>query len=232
MAPRREWPIQAMRKVGGSQLALLVRTCSRPQRPPRGVMLQRDERARVPMHEWISNRPLPCAQVPMHEWIPNRPLPCAQVLMQLASEAPRGVLADEIWCGSVSAEAQWRRRRRFGVSLAASSVTGYLLGIGDRHSENMLLDLVGGCVGRKGIFHSLNREAGSRPRSRLGSQACCSHLGAKYSHINTGGLVYLPGRSSRTRPSWSTLTTTCASTRAPSSAYPRSSLSGKIVSNL
>ena len=62
--------------------------------------------------------------------------------MQLTSEAPRGVLADELWCGSASAQDLWRRRRRFGLSLASSSISGYLLGIGDRHSDNMLLDLV------------------------------------------------------------------------------------------
>ena len=63
-------------------------------------------------------------------------------MLQLAGEAPRGVLADELWCGSASAAAHWQRQRRFGLSLAAASVAGYLLGIGDRHMDNMLLDLV------------------------------------------------------------------------------------------
>ena len=52
------------------------------------------------------------------------------------------MLADELWCGSASAAAHWQRQRRFGLSLAAASVAGYLLGIGDRHMDNMLLDLV------------------------------------------------------------------------------------------
>ncbi len=50
------------------------------------------------------------------------------------------MLADELMCGSASASAHWQRRRSFASSLAASSIAGYLLGLGDRHADNMLLD--------------------------------------------------------------------------------------------
>ena len=54
-------------------------------------------------------------------------------------------------CGSASAAAHWGRQRRFGLSLAAASAAGFLLGIGDRHMDNMLLDLVRGLPG--GTIH-------------------------------------------------------------------------------
>ncbi|GAX80940.1 hypothetical protein CEUSTIGMA_g8375.t1 [Chlamydomonas eustigma] len=63
-----------------------------------------------------------------------------KVLLQLVSEAPKDILSNELWCGSGSAAAHWHRKRKFGVSLAATSVVGYLLGIGDRHMDNILLD--------------------------------------------------------------------------------------------
>ncbi len=55
-----------------------------------------------------------------------------QVLTQLCQEAPCHLVAQEVWGGCGSAAAWWGRQRCYTNSLAASSIVGYLLGLGDR----------------------------------------------------------------------------------------------------
>ena len=64
----------------------------------------------------------------------------------LARDAPRRLLADELWAGAGSAPAWWARRRRYCVSAAAGAIVGWLLGVGDRHPDNILLDRATGEV--------------------------------------------------------------------------------------
>lgn len=74
---------------------------------------------------------------PRRDW----PLPALRrVLLSLASDSPRSLVSSELRCGSASAQALWQRQRRFNASLAAASVAGYLLGLGDRHMDNVLMD--------------------------------------------------------------------------------------------
>jgi PI-3-kinase-related kinase SMG-1 len=61
-------------------------------------------------------------------------------LQALSREAPRHLLARELWASAGSAPAWWARRGRFCSSAAAASVVGWVLGIGDRHLDNLLLD--------------------------------------------------------------------------------------------
>jgi hypothetical protein len=64
-----------------------------------------------------------------------------KVLQQLVREVPAQLLAREVWSGSGSSAAWWRRTQQHARSSAAASAVGYLLGIGDRHLDNILLDL-------------------------------------------------------------------------------------------
>eukprot|EP01046_Picozoa_sp_COSAG06_P095127 COSAG06_NODE_41260_length_393_cov_0.850340_1_plen_110_part_10 len=51
-----------------------------------------------------------------------------------------------MWLKSKNAEAWLDRRTNFTRSLATMSMVGYILGLGDRHPQNLLLDSVSGKV--------------------------------------------------------------------------------------
>jgi DNA-dependent protein kinase catalytic subunit len=56
------------------------------------------------------------------------------------STMPNSVLRDSIFTLAASPEAFLTIRQDFAYSLAAICICGYILGIGDRHLENFLLD--------------------------------------------------------------------------------------------
>ncbi|GLI61976.1 hypothetical protein VaNZ11_004542, partial [Volvox africanus] len=62
------------------------------------------------------------------------------VFSSLAAAAPKQLLARVLWVGGGSAAFSWRRQLRFSRSLAVMSCVGYLLGLGDRHPDNILLE--------------------------------------------------------------------------------------------
>ncbi|XP_055526666.1 serine/threonine-protein kinase Smg1 isoform X2 [Wyeomyia smithii] len=67
-----------------------------------------------------------------------------QVLKDLQSETPRDLLAKELWCHSTTAAA-WRQVvRNYSLSIAVMSVIGYIIGLGDRHLDNILVKLASG----------------------------------------------------------------------------------------
>lgn len=67
-----------------------------------------------------------------------------EVLALLTNETPRDLLAKELWCYSTNA-AEWRQViRNYSQSIAVMSVIGYVIGLGDRHLDNILIDLVTG----------------------------------------------------------------------------------------
>lgn len=53
----------------------------------------------------------------------------------------------ELWLGSVTAQQWWQSTLRFGRSCAVMSIIGYVIGLGDRHLDNVLVDLRCGEVG-------------------------------------------------------------------------------------
>lgn len=69
-----------------------------------------------------------------------------QTLLDLMAETPRDLLAKELWCHAPTA-AEWRRSvRQYGHSVAVMSVIGYVIGLGDRHLDNILIELGSGEV--------------------------------------------------------------------------------------
>ncbi|XP_039285302.1 serine/threonine-protein kinase SMG1-like [Nilaparvata lugens] len=77
------------------------------------------------------------------EW----PLPVLkQVLMELMQETPTFLLSKELWCHSVNAGSWWESTKLYSTSLAVMSIIGYIIGLGDRHLDNVLIDLASGEV--------------------------------------------------------------------------------------
>lgn len=75
-------------------------------------------------------------QLPRKEW------PAAVLLKvhtQLLRKVPAQLLASELFASAHDAAQWWGMHRRYTSSLALSSVASYLLGIGDRHLNNILL---------------------------------------------------------------------------------------------
>ncbi|XP_037824914.1 serine/threonine-protein kinase Smg1 [Lucilia sericata] len=67
-----------------------------------------------------------------------------RVLKELSNETPKDLLSKEIWCYSANA-VEWRKSvRRYSMSLAVMSIIGYVIGLGDRHLDNVLIKLATG----------------------------------------------------------------------------------------
>ncbi len=58
----------------------------------------------------------------------------------MVAASPRQLLARVLWAGGGSAALAWRRQQRYSRSLAVMSCMGHLLGLGDRHLDNILLE--------------------------------------------------------------------------------------------
>ena len=64
----------------------------------------------------------------------------------LAAAGPRPALRDALCSAAGSPEAFLASRRRYAASLAASGVCGWVAGVGDRHPQNILVDLRDGSL--------------------------------------------------------------------------------------
>uniref|UniRef100_A0A1B6CNV0 non-specific serine/threonine protein kinase n=1 Tax=Clastoptera arizonana TaxID=38151 RepID=A0A1B6CNV0_9HEMI len=69
-----------------------------------------------------------------------------QVLTELMQETPTYLLSRELWCNSVNAGNWWQSTKLYSTSLAVMSIIGYIIGLGDRHLDNVLVDLTSGEV--------------------------------------------------------------------------------------
>lgn len=69
-----------------------------------------------------------------------------QVLDELSQETPNDLLARELWCQAGNA-AEWRQSvRRFVRCMSVMSMIGYVIGLGDRHLDNVLINLGSGDI--------------------------------------------------------------------------------------
>lgn len=69
-----------------------------------------------------------------------------EIYTELHSETPNNLIHKELWCSSVNSADYWNLTQNFITSNAIMSMIGYILGLGDRHLDNILLDLTTGEV--------------------------------------------------------------------------------------
>ncbi|GFO31315.1 serine/threonine-protein kinase smg1, partial [Plakobranchus ocellatus] len=69
-----------------------------------------------------------------------------KVLDELMDETPDDLLAKEMWCCSSGAGEWWQMTQSYARSTAVMSMIGYIIGLGDRHLDNVLVDLATGEV--------------------------------------------------------------------------------------
>ncbi|KAL1324074.1 hypothetical protein AAHE18_13G061900 [Arachis hypogaea] len=69
-----------------------------------------------------------------------------KVLLDLMKEVPRHLLYQELWCSSEGYKAFSSKMKRYSCSVAAMSMVGHVLGLGDRHLDNILIDFCSGDV--------------------------------------------------------------------------------------
>lgn len=69
-----------------------------------------------------------------------------KVLTELMAETPSDLLARELWCHSINAGNYWQVVKKYSYSMAVMSIIGYIIGLGDRHLDNVLVDLTSGEV--------------------------------------------------------------------------------------
>ncbi|XP_017064765.1 serine/threonine-protein kinase Smg1 isoform X2 [Drosophila eugracilis] len=69
-----------------------------------------------------------------------------QVLAELSQETPGDLLARELWCQAGNS-AEWRQSvRRYARCMSVMSMIGYVIGLGDRHLDNVLINLGSGDI--------------------------------------------------------------------------------------
>ncbi|XVE94112.1 hypothetical protein REPUB_Repub01dG0253200 [Reevesia pubescens] len=69
-----------------------------------------------------------------------------KVLLDLMKEVPKQLLHQELWCASEGFKAFSSKLKRYSGSVAAMSMVGHILGLGDRHLDNILMDFSSGDV--------------------------------------------------------------------------------------
>ncbi|XP_076458807.1 serine/threonine-protein kinase SMG1-like [Babylonia areolata] len=69
-----------------------------------------------------------------------------KVLEDLMDDTPEDLLAKELWCASGGAGEWWQMVQTYSRSTAVMSMIGYIIGLGDRHLDNVLVDLATGEV--------------------------------------------------------------------------------------
>ncbi|KAJ3318863.1 Serine/threonine-protein kinase smg1 [Boothiomyces sp. JEL0866] len=68
------------------------------------------------------------------------------VFIELRSETPSDIIANELWTSSCTPISWWLKSKKFAQTVAVMSIVGYILGLGDRHLDNILIDLEEGSI--------------------------------------------------------------------------------------
>ncbi|THD23047.1 PI-3-kinase kinase SMG-1 [Fasciola hepatica] len=68
------------------------------------------------------------------------------VFLSLEAATPSDLLSRELWAANPSAASWWSTSRTFSRSMGVMSMLGYLVGLGDRHLDNLLTDLTTGHI--------------------------------------------------------------------------------------
>ncbi|KAJ3256336.1 Serine/threonine-protein kinase smg1 [Boothiomyces macroporosus] len=81
--------------------------------------------------------------LPRNQW----PLDALKsVFLELRNETPSDILANELWTSSCTPISWWFKSKKFSQTVAVMSIIGYILGLGDRHLDNILIDLEEGSI--------------------------------------------------------------------------------------
>ncbi|OHS97693.1 PIKK family atypical protein kinase [Tritrichomonas foetus] len=68
------------------------------------------------------------------------PIQKMQVIEYVFRDIPDTDIANSFWLKAPSAEAWLKRTNTFAISTAITSIVGYIIGLGDRHPSNLLID--------------------------------------------------------------------------------------------
>lgn len=66
--------------------------------------------------------------------------------MVFCSSVSHPSFSRELWCASTNASDWWEATKTYSRSVAVMSMIGYTIGLGDRHLDNILVDLSSGEV--------------------------------------------------------------------------------------